>query len=141
MNELKKTLDDWLNDPDEIAAIEARIESVLEELEAPCYYEDPKELSPFLDDLVCAYLVRKLASLEAEVERWKEEYQAFRDCAEMYKAEMERWKSTTEVTDVEREWLRNRCYSLHDVIQDAMGRHAAMVSEVADAIKKEAEDE
>jgi hypothetical protein len=120
MSEQKKTLDDWLNDPEEILAIKARIGSVLEELEAPCYYEDPKKLSPFLDDLVCAYLVRKLASLEAEVERLK---------------------STTEVTDVEREWLRNRCYSLHDVIQDAMDRHAAMVSEVADAIKKEAGDE
>jgi len=50
-------------------------------------------------------------------------------------AELEATIERLGITDDEQRWLRDRCYTVHDVIQDAMDRHAKMRHELAESIK------
>ncbi len=39
------------------------------------------------------------------------------------------------LTEREQEWLRDRCLTIHDVMQDAIDRHAALRHGIADALR------
>jgi len=51
-------------------------------------------------------------------------------------ASREEETSQVDLTDKEQRWLKDRCYSIHDVLDDAMERHAEMRHGLAESIKE-----
>lgn len=69
-----RTLDDWLSDPGEVVAIEDNITGTRREVRAPCYYENPEKLHPFLDDLTVEYMARKIERLTGMLNEMVRQY-------------------------------------------------------------------